>query len=114
MCLDLGRDFYCAYRGKWVARSEFNSDIPARHEPKNSVPYVAAPMGECPCIKCDATDKSRCNESCSVPRKLRIEYYEQQSRIVDSYGRIIAGRIADAKSRCDHCLAQYKVHGKLR
>jgi hypothetical protein len=49
-----------------------------------------------------------------VPRKLRVEYYEQQSRIVDSCGHIIAGRIADAKSRCDHCLAQYKVHGKLR
>ena len=92
MCLDIGHDFYCAYQDAWVARSEFNSDKSFTHYPKDGPAYVAVGWGECKCITCDATDKTKCK---TCDNKAR---YESKS---------------SAYSRCKLCKAQYKMHGKL-
>ena len=95
MALDIGRDFWCAYRGKWVCESEFNGDqlTPYVHEPKNRQQYIGYSIGKCDCLKCPVSNKTTCNK-CSYKEKVDIEQKRWK--------------------RCTQCMAQYKIIGKLR
>ena len=114
MALYLGRDFWCAFRGAWVAESEFNG--PAHnvyyHEPENRAAYMAGSLGKCECLKCQKTDKTECKK-CENPNWLRFEQLNKRSRCVDGENNVI-GSIFDMTTRCEQCLAQYKIKGKLR
>ncbi len=93
MSLDIGRDFWCAYQGKWVCESEFNGDPlkPFYHEPQNGEAYIAYGTGACKCLTCGATSKILC-KNCDYPDWL----------------------IYGGGDRCVKCMAQYKKNGKLR
>ena len=117
MCLDMGLDFWCAYRGVWVAKSEYNSIGPNYHEPKDGVPYVAASRGECKCLMCEKTDKIDC-QKCDNPRVLAQEQAEKNFRAkyaLDEYGNLVGkpGDL-DTRSRCSFCMAQYRLRGILK
>ena len=115
--LDIGHDFYCALFGVWVAKSEFNSDEAAYHEPKNGTPYVAAGLGACKCLTCARTDKIRCKK-CDMPKKLAAEQEEKEQRAraaFDKHGNFVgAPNDIHLENRCTKCMAQYKMNGKLR
>ena len=113
MCSDMGRDFYCAYRGVWVAESEFNGDKPNYyHEPEKGPAYVAASLGGCKCLKCSEKSNEKC-AICDNPNRLRQEQFEKTQRNVSRYGNVF-GRISDIITRCEQCALQYKLRGKLR
>lgn len=120
MCLDMGRDFWCAYRGVWVAKSEFNSTGSHYHEPKDGVPYVAISWGPCECLNCPETDKAACHPiCCEMPGKLEREQEERDRRAMhafDKYGNLVGAPsdIHNRPTRCELCMAQYKINGKLR
>jgi len=106
MSLDVGHDFYCALKNVWVARSEFNTDMAFYHEPKNKTPYMAASWGDCPCIKCEATDAVKCQE-CDWPKKL---LFEKQEWFLEQEFQRRFGYF----DRCELCQAVCKINGKLR
>ena len=110
--LDMGRDFYCAYRGVYVAESEFNSDKACYHEPKKGAPYMAAPWGKCKCIECPMKTKEKC-ASCDNPKRLKSEHKQKTIETIDAFGNII-GKMSNLESRCSQCMAQYKIRGKMR
>lgn len=112
MCLNIGRDFWCAYQGRWVAKSEFNSVEAAYHESKNGTPYMAAGWGACKCLTCPKINKSDC-EKCDNPKKLRAE---QEDNVIGYLLRVrsLIPPFGDPRSRCSYCMAQYKMNGKLR
>lgn len=113
MALDLGRDFWCAYRGVWVAESEFNGkSVTYCHEPKNDTPYIAGSQGKCQCLTCPETDKTACKK-CNNPDWLRFEHMKVYLRNADRIGNV-TGRLADLTPRCILCMVQYKIHGKLK
>ena len=117
MSLNMGRYFYCAYRGVWVAKSEFNSTGTHYHAPQKGVPYVAASLGECKCLMCEKTDRVDC-EKCDNPRVLAQEQEEKNIRAqyaFDDYGNFVgAPSDLDNRSRCSLCMAQCRIRGVLR
>ena len=113
MCLDMGHDFYCAYRGVWVAESEFNGDKPSYyHEPKKGPAYEAASMGACKCLKCPEKSNEMC-ATCDNPDFLRQEQFEKAQQCIDCDGNVF-GRISNLVTRCEHCVVQHRLRGKLR
>ena len=120
MCLNIGRDFWCAYQGRWVAESEFNGEKSGYyHEPKNGTPYMAASMGPCKCLTCTETDKRSCHwHWCDQPKKLSDEQALKRIKYAsafDTHGNFVGSPSdLDLESRCARCMAQYKMNGKLR
>ena len=108
MSLELGRDFWCAYRGVWVVESEFNSKESFYHEPKHGTPYVAASWGKCKCLTCSAMDEDAC-KSCKNPKFLKKERKDMIMKNIATHGGL-----RTIVSMCQQCMAQYKMHGKLR
>ena len=95
MALDIGRDFWCAYRQKWVCESEFNGNPlkPYIHEPKDAKKYIGYSIGQCQCLECTEVNKTAC-EKCNYKDYVDIEQKRWQ--------------------RCTHCMAKYMIKGKLR
>lgn len=121
MCLNIGRDFWCAYQGRLVAESEFNgAESGYYHEPKNGTPYMAASLGPCECLTCPATDKRSCQwHLCDQVRKLSEEQrlkLQKRANAFDAHGNFVGSStdLKELESRCSRCMRQYKMNGKLR
>ena len=112
MSCENGREYYCAYRGVYVARSEYNSKGAFYHESENGTPYMGSYNGECKCITCDVKDKKLC-ETCNQPSLLKAEQRAKEIQNIGVNG-YVTDRVSDLISRCTRCVSQYKVNGKLR
>ena len=111
MSNELGRDYFCLYRDKWVALSEFNSNLPAYHEPKQGDSYMASPYGECKCVSCHVTDRLNC-DTCNMPKILDAEFHAEMLKKFNVAGNYLGGGMP--QHRCDMCMAQYRRNGILR